>query len=470
LTRSNPIQIACTVSCLIALGFNACLRADDEQPIKLALHPMAAPTPALKYRLLPGATELTSGNAAVPYGKVTAEQWTFFPKYANTDIINTWQTMPLDKLRQTKIEIPEASVFFLEQGAKCKYCDWQLPFGQIPFYSILLPGEQQTRSYARILAVKARVEIANGKFDDAVKSFQTSFALSANVAKGETLVNGLIGIAINSVTFPQMCEYVQQPGAPNLYWALTVLPSPRIDMRPALDIESNSIELSFPELRDLSSIEQSSDEWRSLFQRFVHQVADVTQSQRNELHVPSPEEIDAACKKIFPIAKLALIERGTPAAKVEAMSVYQAGLLYWLQLHHELVDGYTKVYSMPYPQAIEGFRVASERAQQAKMEGRELIPLASTLEPVMEATRTSVVKDDRRIAILRVFEALRLYAATHDSKLANKLSDINEVPVPDDPVTTKPFEYRCEGDKAFIQSPKVGDDSFQYEITMAAAK
>jgi hypothetical protein len=431
---------------------------------------MAAPTPALKYRLLPPATELTSGNAAVPYGKVTAEQWSFFPKYANTDIINTWQAMPLDKLRQTKIDLPSSSVFFLEQGAKCKYCDWQLPFGKVPFYSILLPGEQQTRSYARILAVKARLEIANGKFDDAIQSFQTSFALGANVAKGETLVNGLIGIAINGVTFQQMSEYVQQPRAPNLYWALTVLPSPRIDMRPALDIESNSVELSFPELRDISSVERTSDEWRALFQRFVHQVADVTQSQRNGLNVPSPEEIDSACKKVFPIAKRALIERGTPAKKVEAMSVYQAGLLYWVQLHHELVDAYTKVYSMPYPQAMEGFRVASERAQQAKAEGRELVPLASTLEPVMEATRSAVVKDDRRFAILRLIEALRLHAASHDGKLPDKLSDISEVPLPDDPVTTKPFEYRREGDKAFIQGPKVGDVSLQYEITMAPAQ
>ena len=241
-------------------------------------------------------------------------------------------------------------------------------------------------------------------------------------------------------------------------------------MRPALDIESNSIELSFPELRDLSSAERTPDEWRAMFQRFIQQVADVTHSQRNELHVPSPEEIDAACKKVFPIAKRTLIERGTPAAKVEAMSVYQAGLLYWIQLHHELVDGYTKVYSMPYPQAMQGFRVASERAQQAKADGRELVPLASTLTSVMEATRSAVVKDDRRIAVLRVIESLRIHAASHDGKLPDKLSDIGEVPIPDDPVTTKPFEYRREGDKAFIQGPTVTETPLQFEITMMAVK
>ena len=152
------------------------------------------------------------------------------------------------------------------------------------------------------------------------------------------------------------------------------------------------------------------------------------------------------------------------------MSVYQAGLLYWLQLHHELVDGYVKVYSMPYPQAMEGFRAASKAAEQAKADGRELLPLASTLAPVMEATRSAVVKDDRRVAILRVIESLRIHAASHDGKLPDKLSDISEVAIPDDPVTTKPFEYRREGDKAFIQGPKVGDVPLQFEITMASAE
>ncbi len=105
--------------------------------------------------------------------------------------------------------------FLPRAGRKCKYCDWQLPIGQMPYYTILLPDAQQSRSYGRILAVKARTEIANGKFDDAIKTFQTNYALGHNVAKGETLVSGLVGIAISGLMFPQVTEFVQQPQAQN---------------------------------------------------------------------------------------------------------------------------------------------------------------------------------------------------------------------------------------------------------------
>ena len=123
-------------SMLMAVSVLLCValtgRAEEGQPQKLTLHPMAAPIPALKYRLLPPADELVTGNAAVPYGKVTAEQMAFFNRNL-TDTIDKWRAMPLDKIRSEKIALPEASILFLEQGAKCKYCDWQLPIGQVPF-------------------------------------------------------------------------------------------------------------------------------------------------------------------------------------------------------------------------------------------------------------------------------------------------------------------------------------------------
>ena len=45
--------------------------------MKIRLHPQAAPVPSLKYRLLPTRLEQNRGNAAVHYGKVTAEEMAF---------------------------------------------------------------------------------------------------------------------------------------------------------------------------------------------------------------------------------------------------------------------------------------------------------------------------------------------------------------------------------------------------------
>ena len=56
---------------------------------------------------------------------------------------------------------------------------------------------------------------------------------------------------IGSMMTGQIEQFIQQPAAPNLYWALATLPRPLIDFRPALEEESNFLYLQFPELKDL---------------------------------------------------------------------------------------------------------------------------------------------------------------------------------------------------------------------------
>jgi len=57
---------------------------------------------------------------------------------------------------------------------------------------------------------------------------------------------------------------------------------------------------------------------------------------------------------------------------------------------------------------------------------------------------------EQRIALLRHVEALRLFAADHGGKLPEKLSDV-ALPLPADPFTGKPFEYRPEGSVAHLR-------------------
>ena len=54
--------------------------------------------------------------------------------------------------------------------------------------------------------------------------------------------------------------------------------------------------------------------------------------------------------------------------------------------------------------------------------------------------------------MLRIFEAMRLYAATHDGQWPDRLSDITEVPIPINPFDGKPFVYQRQGNKAILTS------------------
>jgi hypothetical protein len=88
----------------------------------------------------------------------------------------------------------------------------------------------------------------------------------------------------------------------------------------------------------------------------------------------------------------------------------------------------------------------------------------------IRSARSASVRSDREIALLRTLEALRIYGASHNGELPPQLSDITEVPIPDDPVTGKPFSYRREAEKAVLEGPVLREVPLKYEVTMLPSK
>jgi hypothetical protein len=455
---------------ILTLGATDASLGDDNGPIKLTLHPAAAPAPVGKYRLLPGRLEQIPGNATVFYGKVKAEEQTFFGQPNLIDKLDQWQEMPLAELRKAKVSIPHASLFFLMQGAKCRFCDWQLPIGQLPYYEILLPDVQESRTFSRMLAAQARLEIAEGKFDDAMKTFQSNYALARNVAEGETIVNGLVGVAMCGIMLPQVTEFIQQPGSPNLYWALTMLPTPMIDMQTSVELESMGMELTFPELKDMLSARRTDDEWGEIFRRFSKEVTQFLRTGREEVKLPSADKLDEACQEAARKMKGMLIQGGKSAKDVQAMSVHQLALLRIMQLHHELLDDGIKYYSLPYPQAIAGINAAIRHAKELEQNGEQILPVSSSVLAAIESARSASARADRGMAALRTIEALRIYADSHEGNLPEQLADITDLPIPDDPVTGQPFAYTLDGERAYLHGPKLKEAPLDFEITMARTK
>jgi hypothetical protein len=469
--RHRHYSIACAL--LLALTSRGLLKgAAPAEVVKITLHPAAEPVPAMKYRLLPTRLEQTRGNAAVHYGKVTAEENSFFNNRALRENYIAWQSMPLDQLRGGKVHLPSEGNIedSLRRGALCMQCDWQLPIGDVPFYTLPLPEAQQSRDFGRILAARARIQMADGQYGDAVTTLQTGYALGRNAAAGETIVNGLIGSVICDLMSQQIFELVQQPDSPNLYWAIASLPTPMIDMTTAIEVESMGVELTFPELKDLKSAHRTDEEWRTFFYRFAEQVIEWTHEGEDEPKIPSEEVLDEACEEAARAAKGVLIQSGMTAEEVQAMSVHQLALIHLLQLHHELVDNGVKFFSVPYPEAIIGLDAAVARAEEANRDGRQFIPISTRKLGAVRVAKMVSVRTDRLLAVLRVLEALRIYGASHDGKLPSQLSDITDVPVPEDPVTGKPFYYQLDKDKASLQGPELREIAISYEVSMMPSK
>ena len=74
--------------------------------------------------------------------------------------------------------------------------------------------------------MRFRAEIAQGRFDDAIRTAKTFFAMLRHLGEHPTLVGDLVGMAIARVAIDHLEKMLDQPGCPNLYWALTNLPRP----------------------------------------------------------------------------------------------------------------------------------------------------------------------------------------------------------------------------------------------------
>jgi hypothetical protein len=442
---------------------------EPPKPKELALSPAAAPVPSLKYRLLPSAAELNPGDAAPIYLRIHGyedssldEAWRQISEKSGK-----WRDLPLDQL-----PVAEARAFVnlwsgklrqLEYGTRRKTCDWSytLPEERSRAVEILLPDAQSMRQWGRILALKARVEIAEKKYDEAVRTIVTGLAFSRHLATGPFLINGLIGIVVANMMLDQADLLIAQPGAPNLYWALTALPRPLIDMREQSEIEQKMLEYVIPELSE-AELERPREaaEWGPYLARMYVGILrwseEFAQGDRDYpwLREKSGWDLARLRAEFLPPARDYLkATRGLDARQLAAMPDDQLVALYVAGRYRELND---EAFRSAYlePRDAIPYLAAVEKRLQPFAAGPLALPVMNL--KAIHAMQTTIVWPDRSIAKLRLLEAIRLYAAAHDGKLPDSLEQITEVPVPEDPATGKPFLYRRSGDAAILHVPQAG--------------
>src|SRR5262249_11758623 len=139
-----------------------------------------------------------------------------------------WNKLPLDKLPMAEVKEFLGGYRYkmkqLELGARRKTADWNYTLDAGDPIGLLLGDSQEMRMYAPLLVLKARVEFAEKRFADAVRTLETGFSFSQQVNEAPLLISGLIGIACATQMIDCTQELIQRDGAPNLYWALSVIP------------------------------------------------------------------------------------------------------------------------------------------------------------------------------------------------------------------------------------------------------
>jgi hypothetical protein len=310
------------------------------------------------------------------------------------------------------------------------------------------------RELARLISLRCRLELAEGKFEDARGSLRAGLTLARQIGEGDILIQDLVAIAIATIMLGRVEEWVQVPGSPNLYWALTELPRPLIDVRRSMRVELNTIYRSFPALRELKAKKLSADEARVLVDKFFQAFAKFTTDVKaggGPAWMPKLATT-ALALKYYPAAKKALIARGRTEKEVAAMPVLQVVALSYLEDYDRTRDDILKWLAVPPWQAHAELEKLDQAVRRDMHESGNVI--LGLLMPALVKVYHAQLRTERYVAGLRAAEAIRLHIARHGRPPA-KLADLTEVPLPTDPFTGKGLDawYTMKGDRAVLDVP-----------------
>jgi hypothetical protein len=460
--RALPFCAALFASVLVSQAREG---PDPETVFHLTLQPAGEPKPALRYQLLPELPEMNPGNAVPGYLKCFMEQSVFFFGKEAVAQREKWSTMPLKDLPVAELRnYGGAALRQADYAARLEIADWQtlIPLRREGIL-LLIPDVAQMRTLATALRVRLRGEIAQRRFDDAVVTLKTLFGLSRHLAEHPTLIGSLVGVSIALQTTEALGEMIEQPGSPNLYWALTALPTPLIDLRKGTQGERVFLAGEF---RDI-------DAQHTMGEAQMQKVVKRAQELHDLQHEPKPPARDvqawlaerAGNATTVAAARARLVTFGVDEQAAKQFPALQVVLLDERFLCEARRDAAEKVMALPFWQAQTVLNAMPPMPDKGET-------LYADLVPAYAKVQRAAVRLEQRVALLRCVEALRLHAAAHAGKLPAALADA-PVPMPVDPVTGTPFLYRFEAGVATIRGTpppgmeKFGGYSVRYEIQIA---
>jgi hypothetical protein len=432
-------SLACFVS--LVLGWSGTTAQPPPVPkdgpwvVPITVHPMTEPKPALKYLLLPEARDIGAGNQIPAFYKCFMEQNYLYHNKEAIDQREEWLKAPLNDLVEVKalIGYGGSSTRQADLAARLESVDWGI-LSQLKTEGIflLLPDVQQLRALAQVLKVKLRGEIARKDFETAIHTAQTMLALARSFESHPTLIGQLVGIAIASLTIDTLEEFVQQPNAPNLFWAIADLPNPFISLRHGMEGERSWL---VKELDVLGKHEPLTDAEVMTILTKLNPLVEALK-KKTALEWFKSQTMDADLLKS---ATERLIQLGFPKGNLAKFS----------KLQLVMADDFTR-YLVIRDEEMKWTNVRLSQIPHDAFATKPSTGLFAELPPAMVKVKQAQARIQQRIDTLRIEEAIRAYAAKNDRKLPASLNEV-KLPLPTDPVSGKDYLYELKDGKAIIR-------------------
>lgn len=487
----RPALIAAALACAAApaTAQPPAVPENGKLTIPLTLSLTAEPRPTSRFLLQPQYTDLMPGEKLAGFLKCFMEQERFFSS-AEEKKRTDWNALPLadlplDQIRQHGVydghgagvldgiayDPPNARLMvFMDQAARYDRVEWNLWYNlRKDGLSALLPEVQKLRSLALVLKLRMRAEIKAGEFARSAETSKTLFGLARMLERAPTLISYLVGIAVASVAVDALEEMVQQPGCPNLYWGLTDLGGPVLDIRTGAGGERVWLASLFRPALDATG-PLSDEQLAAVFRRIDGLFESEGSKPKKEVPPPPSAQFKklAADPKFVDAARAFLVETGSKPNVVKTFTPLQAVFVADIRHLEASRDDCLRTLTLPQWQAEPLARAIDDDLKKQKADGK--LVLAPELVPAVLRVRQRSAALDQRVAYLRVIEAIRLYAHDNGGRLPASLDDI-KLPLPLDPVTGKAFAYAIQdGGVAVLHggNPIPGNDRANrvYEITV----
>ncbi|MBN2063164.1 MAG: hypothetical protein JW745_00065 [Sedimentisphaerales bacterium] len=458
------IMTLTTGSAVCAVGTTADQPAQSDKFVELSISGAAEPVPALQYRLLPPRAELKPGNAAIDWFKLTASMTSdetirerLNLKEGDPDC-SELLSMPFAKFKSEYLDYADkyykvSTWDFLRHAALREICDWQDPLED--GVNMLLPSLSDFKKIARYVALEARVEIAKGNYQQALKLLSYNFSLAEDLGHGKTIIQNLVGIGVAWLSYEVVKDMVCQPDCPNLYWALELIPDSLVDMRIAYAAEMDLWFKSNTDMLEDSvlSVEQAHKIMSDMF-------------QLNEGSGINNVALTAYVGMNYIPAKKKLLESGYEQSRLDIMPSVQVVILSMWKEYLPVRDNVFKYLFLPYYQGHD--LVAQQEKELADIMRANGTPnLFYGMLPAVSKTSRQQAMLQVRGAALQCVEAIRMYAA-ENGKLPEKLSDIINFPTPINVFTGKEFKYYLDGETGVLDVEEpVGVNKFSgYKISL----
>ncbi len=412
----------------------------------------AKPELPLAIRLVPDPIFAQPGNAVPYYYQSILLLQQRLPKDTQAFTqLELWRRMRPEKLPRSEVRrflrAFAQPMAILQRGAQHDSAEWSVPpatrweSDSHPEYNWLL-------RLLLLADLRVRLAIAEQDYSEAERWLQVGWKLARDFGSAPVSSHHAMARLIEGQMMDAARHWISSPDAPNLYWPLANLPLPVADAKTALRRDLRAPVLAITEEKPELKADRSDESWKRLYDR-VLAVSD------NRAAVPQLEDYGyEILVRGYAGAKRDLRRWGFTPEQLERLPPRAVMLIHQFHVYRHNHQAIVKWLGFPpelsalrIEETLKRLREEGWMASPASRTNREWFsPLWSTERTVM--TYLSAIRQERYIRAKRnalmVVEAIRDHMASHGGRLPRALAEITGLPLPDNPLSGRPFEYRWE--------------------------